>query len=69
MWGLLQNKPETSLPFSAKTPSDKNPKIVLMSAPPPSTDSLNSHEDVNYDVLHSIFCECGQKIVDNQREI
>lgn len=61
MWGFMHNKLETSLPFSAKTPSDKNPKITSMSSPPPSPESLNSHEDVNYNVLHSIFCECDQK--------
>ncbi|CAI9287511.1 unnamed protein product [Lactuca saligna] len=40
-----------------------------MPAPPPSPDSLNSAEDINYNVLHSIFCDCGPKITENQTEM
>ncbi|CAI9280245.1 unnamed protein product [Lactuca saligna] len=40
-----------------------------MSAPPPSPASLNSGKDINYNVLHSIFYECGQKISENQYEM
>ncbi|CAI9300524.1 unnamed protein product [Lactuca saligna] len=40
-----------------------------MSVLPPSPDFLNSGEDIKYNVLHSIFCECGQKIANNQSEM
>ncbi|CAI9286293.1 unnamed protein product [Lactuca saligna] len=39
-----------------------------MSAPPPSSKSINFGEDINYNVLHSIFCDCGPKITENQTE-
>ncbi|CAI9290485.1 unnamed protein product [Lactuca saligna] len=40
-----------------------------MSAPPPSPNSINYGEEINYNVLHSDFCDCGPKITENQTEM
>ncbi|CAI9282778.1 unnamed protein product [Lactuca saligna] len=40
-----------------------------MSAPPPSPNYINSGEDINYNVFHSIFCDCGPKITENQTQM
>ncbi|CAI9285002.1 unnamed protein product [Lactuca saligna] len=41
----------------------------MSTPPPPSPDSINSGEFVNLSDLHSIFCDCGDKIVANQIEM
>ncbi|CAI9263426.1 unnamed protein product [Lactuca saligna] len=41
----------------------------MSAPPPPSPDSINSGEFVNLSDLHSIFCDCGDKIAANQIEM
>ncbi|CAI9292380.1 unnamed protein product [Lactuca saligna] len=41
----------------------------MLAPPPPSPDSINSGKFLNLNDLHSIFCDCGDKIAANQIEM